>query len=521
MSAAVSGAGDYGRTTAGTSDRADLGAWLGVAAGSLGSLMATLDISIVNSALPVIQGEIGATASEGTWIATAYLVAEIVMIPLTGWLERLLGLRRFLLISAVLFTLFSVICGYATTLLVMIIGRVGQGFAGGAMIPTAMTTIATRLPPRQQPIGTALFGATVIMGPVLGPLCGGWLTENLSWHYAFFINVPACAVLIALLLLGLPDRPMQLKWLREADWAGIVGMMLSLGSLTVMLEEGHREGWFDSALIRNLAVAMLMGCALVALGQMRAPRPVIRLALLRSRAMASVVIMVLAMGGVLFGSAFLIPQFLVGVAGYNALQSGYVVVLTGVPTILMMPVLPMLIARADVRAMVIFGFACLALACWLERNLTSASGAEAFFAGQLLCGVGQSLCLMFLNQSAITAVGPDEAGDAASLFNAARNLGGSICLAGLASLQDDRIEFHRWTLHSALSANDATVQDWVAGLGTIGAPYQIIDSAITQQAAVMAFSDGFVVLALAALAVAPLALLLQPLPKGTSLMAMH
>uniref|UniRef100_UPI0035BBA551 MFS transporter n=1 Tax=Sphingomonas sp. TaxID=28214 RepID=UPI0035BBA551 len=208
----------------GTSERADLGAWLAVAAGTLGALMATLDISIVNSALPVIQGEIGASGTEGTWIATAYLVAEIVIIPMAAWLERMLGLRTFLLIAAGLFTAFSVLCGFSTTLPMMIVGRVGQGFTGGAMIPTAQTIIAQRLPPRQQPIGIAAFGVTAILGPVLGPLVGGWLTETISWHYAFFLNVPICAALVTLLLVGLPHEKAKLHLFREADWFGIAGL---------------------------------------------------------------------------------------------------------------------------------------------------------------------------------------------------------------------------------------------------------------------------------------------------------
>src|SRR3546814_15662489 len=153
-------------------------------------MMATLDISIVNSALPTIQGEIGASGTEGTWIATSYLVAEIIIIPLAAWLERLLGLRTLLLAAAFLFTGFSMLCGMASDLTTMVIGRVGQGFTGGALIPTAMTIIATRLPRSPQPIGNALFGVTALLGPVLGPLAGGWLTENLSWHYAFFLTLP-------------------------------------------------------------------------------------------------------------------------------------------------------------------------------------------------------------------------------------------------------------------------------------------------------------------------------------------
>ena len=221
-------------------ERADLSAWLAVAAGTLGAFMATLDISIVNSSLPTIQGEIGASGTEGTWIATAYLVSEIIIIPMAAWLERMLGLRTFLLIAAGLFTAFSVICGVSTSLGMMIVGRVGQGFTGGAMIPTAQAIIAQRLPRSQQSVGVAAFGATAILGPVLGPLIGGWLTENISWHYAFFINVPICAVLVTLLLIGLPHEKAKLHLFGEADWKGIAGLALGLGGLTVFLEDGQR-----------------------------------------------------------------------------------------------------------------------------------------------------------------------------------------------------------------------------------------------------------------------------------------
>lgn len=518
MSAASMGLSGAGQTE----ERADLVAWIGVIAGALGSLMATLDISIVNSALPVIQGEIGASAAEGTWITTSYLVAEIIIIPLTGWLERMLGLRRFLLIAAMLFTGFSAMCGFSTTLPAMIAGRIGQGFTGGAMIPTAMTIIATRLPRAQQPLGTALFGATIILGPVMGPLAGGWLTENFSWHYAFFINVPICALLMGLLILGLPGQRMRLGELADADWLGIAGMALGLGSLTVILEEGHREQWLDSSLIRWLIAAMILGFGLIAAGQLTARRPVIRLALLRNRGFAAVIVMGLMLGAVMFGTAFIIPQFLAGVAGYNAFQAGIVVLLSGIPAILMMPLLPALVAKADVRLMVAGGFLCMAASSWLNRMLTIEADGSAFTAGQLLCGAGQALCMMFLNQAAISSVAVEDAGDASGLFNATRNLGGSTCLALLASLQDERLEFHRWTLHSALSANDPTVQQWMATLSaaTDGA-YQAVDGAITAQAAVMAFSDSFVAMAVGALLVMPLVLLLKPLPKGGGFALAH
>ncbi|MFM6829360.1 MAG: MDR family MFS transporter [Novosphingobium sp.] len=510
-------------------EKADLTAWLGVAAGAIGSLMATLDISIVNASLPTIQGEIGASASEGTWLATSYLVAEIIIIPLTGWLARVFGLRRFLIAAATFFTLFSIVCGLSTSLAMMIVGRVGQGITGGAMIPTALTIIATRLPKSQQPVGTAIFGLTAIMGPVLGPLVGGWLTENFSWHYAFFINVPIGAILLGLLLLGLPKGRMQLDELVNADWLGVIGMILGLGGLTVVLEEGHREQWFESGYIWRLSVITLVGFLMIAAGQIYAKRPVVKLALLRKREFAAVFFLGTILGGSMYGTAYVIPQFLAGIANYNAMQAGLIVFLTGVPAMLMMPLFPILLARVDLRVIVGTGMILLALSCYIDIDLTAESRGGDFVVSQLLRGLGTVFCMMFLNQAAISSVSIDDAGDGAGLFNAGRNLGGSVGLALLATLQDGRMEYHRWTIHSALSANSAALQNWVSqqsmtiGGGPDGAEFAMrsLDGMVLRDAMVMAFSDDFAALTVAILIVAPLVLFLRPLPENYQAKVSH
>ena len=506
---------------------ADITAWLAVVAGAIGALMATLDISIVNSSLPTIQGEIGASSTEGTWIATSYLVSEIVIIPLTAWLERVFGLRRFLLIRASLFMMFSMACGFSSNLTEMIIGRVGQGFTGGAMIPTGMTIIATRLPRHQQPIGTALFGSTLIMGPVFGPLLGGWLTENYSWHYAFFINLPICAILMTFLIVGLKHQAMKLDEIKQADWLGIAGMAAGLGGLTVVLEEGNREQWFDSALIWRLTAVTIAGFVMIGLGQVYARRPVVKLALLRNRAFAAVFVLGLLIGAVLYGTSYVIPQFLAAIAGYNAQQSGGVVFLSGIPAAMMMPLFPLLVPRIDLRVAVMGGMLLMAGCCWFDSDLTAQSSGSSFVVSQLMRGLGQVFAMLFLNQAAIASVKPSEAGDASGLFNAARNLGGSIALALLATLQERREDFHHWTLFNAIPANGTDVQSWVAGQtqgvgndATLGA-LQSINMAVSREALVMSFNDEFVALAVAIAIVLPLVLLLRPLPKGHHKMVMH
>lgn len=504
--------------------RADVAAWMAVAAGSLGAMMATLDISIVNSALPTIQGEIGASGTEGTWIATAYLVAEIVIIPLSAWLERLLGLRTLLLIAATLFTGFSMLCGVATDLTTMIIGRVGQGFTGGALVPTAMTIIATRLPRSQQPIGNAIFGVTAILGPVLGPLVGGWLTENISWHYAFFINLPIGMLLITLLIVGLPHQKPRLEELMRADWMGIAGLALGLGGLTVVLEEGQREQWFESREIVLLSCMSALGFALLIAGQIFAHRPVIKLKLLLDRQFGAVAMMGFVIGMMLYGTAFVIPQFLAAIADYNALQSGKIVLLSGIPSLLLMPFTPFLIRHLDIRFAVAAGLLTMATSCWIDTVLTADAAGADFVHSQLLRGIGSIFGFLFLNQAAIASASKEDAGDAAGLFNAVRNLGGSFALAGIAVVQDQRLWLHSRRIEESLDANSVAVQDYVDGLtqtmGSGEAAMRTVASTIQREALVMTYNDIFWLLTVGIIVVLPLVLFLRPLPKGQAV-AMH
>lgn len=501
------------------SESAGLAAWLAVGAGTLGAFMALLDVSIVNAALPVIQGEIGATQSEGTWVGTSYLVAEIVVMPLTAWLERLFGLRRVLLFGAVIFTVFSMICGLATDLETMIFGRVGQGLAGGTLIPTGMTIMAKRLPPRQQSVGMAMFAAAALLGPILGPLLGGWITEHYSWHYAFFINVPICAALMLLILGGLPPEHGQEARLADADWFGIAGMVIGFGSLTVLLEEGHREQWFESPLIWRLAVASLFGFALVAVGQWRARTPVMKLALLRRRALSSVLVLTVVTGCVLFSTIFIMPQFLAAISGYNALQSGRTLLLMGLASLIGAVLYPVIIARVDVRVVVACAALLSATASMMSSRATADWVGDNFTLPLFVLGFGIVFSAIPLQQAALSAVEVENAGEVTSMFNIARNVGGSIGLAAIASLMDQRLELHHWRINEQLRANDPATQERLDQLGIIsgGGPdgfdnaLRMLDGWIMHEALVMSFADIFTILAFLSLLAAPLVLLLDPI----------
>jgi DHA2 family multidrug resistance protein len=495
--------------------------WIVVTAGALGALMATLDISITNSALPQIQGAIGATGTEGTWMSTGYLMSEIVMIPLAAWLTRVFGLRNFLLTNATLFTLFSAVCGMSHSLPQMIVGRIGQGFTGGAMIPTAQTIARTYLPRHQMPIGMTMFGLIVLIGPLLGPVLGGWLAENIDWSWCFFLNVPVCAALVFLLYVGLPRTSPQWHQFVNADWLGIIGLAAGLSCLTVVLEEGQRLHWFESPMIVWSSLVAVAGLIAMGAGQFVTKSPIVRLRLLANKSYSSVIFIVFVSGAALYGISYLLPQFLSGIAGYNAQQSGSIMLMSALPAFLLMPILPRLLGKVDPRVMVIAGLICFGLSCMLDISLTSQSAGHDFYGSQVLRGFGQMLAMMPLNQASMAAVSREEAGDAAGLYNMARNLGGSVGLALLGIYIDRRNAFHDAAIRESVTANSTIGQEHLAA-NAAGFVAQHGDKAyaqiqamgqlaaqIQQQAAVMTYSETFYVLGVILLFCIPLALLLR------------
>ena len=512
--------------------RASLADWTAVLAGVIGAFMAALDISIVNASLPQIQGEIGASGTEGTWIANSYLVAEIVMIPLTAWAVRVFGLRLLLIGCTALFVLFSVVCGIADSLAMMILGRVGQGFFGGALIPSAMTIIALRLPPHQQVQGFAMFAMTTLLAPVFGPLIGGWLTDTVGWHWLFFLNVPVGAALGVMLLAAFPPEPARLAELARADWIGIAGMSLLLGAGTVVLEEGQREGWFESRHIAALTAVAALGAALTFWSQARHPDPVLRLRLLGARSFAGAFAVSLIMGAAFYTVLYIIPVFLGTIAGYNAAQTGWVTMISGAAAMLAMPLFPVLMQQVSVRVLVAAGLGLFAVSCFMDVDLTASSGSEQFFWSQALRGVGQVLIFLPLSQAALAGIAAEDTADASGLFNIARNLGGSIGLAGSAILIDQRQAFHRAEIGQAVTANSPLAADRLA---QGAAPYfaESGDRAeaaaaslrqlalfVEREALVMTYADAFWLFGIAMLLALPAVLLLRQPPAGAG-MAVH
>src|ERR1700754_3874627 len=257
--------------------------WLAVVGATLGAFMAVLNIQIVNASLADIQGAIGAGIDDGGWISTSYLVAEIVVIPLSGWLAQVFSVRKYLLTNAALFLLFSAACDFAQDLPQMIALRAVQGFTGGVLIPMAFTLIITLLPKAKQPIGLALFAVSATFAPAIGPTIGGYLTENWGWQYIFYVNLVPGAVMIGMLWLSLEAKPMKLALLRQGDWPGIITMAIGLSALQTVLEEGNKDDWFGSAFIVRLSIIAVVALALFLWVELTSNRPLLNLRLLGRR----------------------------------------------------------------------------------------------------------------------------------------------------------------------------------------------------------------------------------------------
>lgn len=461
-------------------------------------------------------------------IGSSNLVAEIVMIPLAAWFVRLLSLRRFLLFCAFGYIASSVVSGISESLGVMIAGRLGQGFFGGALIPTAMTIIATRLPKDKQAAGLGAFGGVAIIAPVLGPLIGGWLTDNLTWRWLFFLNVPVGAVLVALLFRSFPREPIAQKELENIDWLGIVGLVVFCAGSTVALQEGQRLRWLESGLIVSLLLLAVAGAFMVTWSQLSRPEPVVRLRLLRERGFAGAVVISALFGLTMNGVFYVIPVFLGEVAGYTAEQTGFVAMYSAAASMFVIAAVPAMSKKADARILVAAGLLLMAASAFMDVDLTAESGRGEFLAGQLVRGVGLSLVFFPLSEAALARIAPNDSADASGLFNIARNFGGAIGLAGISILLETRQALHGQSIAERLTANSPEAAAAIGGsAGGLMSQHgdqshaamqalALLDQQIRVQASVISYSDLFWVSGWAMVLAIPFVLLLsKPKPGGS------
>jgi DHA2 family multidrug resistance protein len=502
--------------------------WTAVIGSTLGAFMAVLNIQIVNASLADIQGAIGAGTDDGGWISTSYLIAEIVVIPLSAWLARVFSVRNYLLFNAVLFLIFSVACAFAANLQQMIILRAIQGFSGGVLIPMAFTIIITLLPKPKQPIGLALFALSATFAPAIGPTIGGYLTENWGWEYIFYVNLVPGALMVGMLWASLDRAPMNLGLLAKGDWPGIVTMSVGLAALQTVLEEGNKEDWFGSEFIVRLSVIAAVSLTLFLVIELKAAHPLLNLRLLVRRNFGFGIVANFLLGIALYGSVFVLPIYLTRIQGYNAEQIGMVLAWTGIPQLLLIPLVPRLMKRFDVRLLIVVGFALFAASNFMNVDMTGDYASDQLFWPNIVRAIGQALVFTPLSAIATAGIEQENAGSASALFNMMRNLGGAVGIAALQTFLTKREQFHSNILTNSVSVFEDATRDRVARMTAYFMSHGVSDQAVAthkaviaialklrKQANIMAFSDTFYLLGVA-LVVALLASLLLKKPGHLS-----
>ena len=498
--------------------------WLAVVGATLGAFMAVLNIQIVNASLADIQGAIGAGIDDGGWISTSYLIAEIVVIPFSGWLAQVFSIRIYLLTNAVLFLALSAACALARDLPQMIVLRAIQGFTGGVLIPMAFTLIITLLPKPKQPIGLALFALSATFAPAIGPTIGGYLTENFGWQYIFYVNLVPGAIMIGMLWFSLESKPMKLSLLREGDWAGIITMAIGLSALQTALEEGNTFVFPPPAIRGRLSVIAAVALSLFLLIELTSNKPLLNLRLLFRRNFGFGISANFLLGIALYGSVYILPVYLSRIQGYNAEQIGMVLAWTGLPQLLLIPLVPRLMNRFDARLVIGVGFALFAASNFMNIHMTADYATDQLFWPDVVRAVGQALVMTPLSAVATAGIEPENAGSASGLFNMMRNLGGAVGIAVLQTLLTKREQYHSNVLMQSVSPLEQATRTRIEQLTQYFVNHGVTDRAeaahralvaighiVQKQAFILAFSDTFYLLG-ATLVIALMATLLLRKP---------
>ena len=492
----------------------ELRTWVAVFGTMLGAFMAVLDIQITNSSLRDIAGGIAATPDEGSWISTAYLVGEIITIPLTAWFSEVFTVRRYLLANVILFLIFSALCGISTNLGEMIIFRAGQGFTGGVFIPMSLTVIVSTMPKNLLGIGQAMFGMTATLAPAIGPALGGWLTDRFGWQWNFYINIIPGVLMFAAIFYAIDKKPMKLDEFRRGDWWGILCMAIGLGSLIAMLEEGQRKDWLGSPFIVNCAILAAIFVPLFIVIELVRDKPFVNLRLLGSRNLGFTSVVAFGLGLALYGTVFLIPLYLGTVQGYSPLQIGQVLIWVGLPQFLIFPFLPWLMKTVDQRLLVCVGCLFFAASCFMNTSMSADTAGDQFTLANIVRAFGQPFTIVPVTGLAVATLAARDAASGSAIFNIFRNIGGSFGIALLSTLVIRREQFHDLRIGETVTAYSpatqariATVQQSFVSKGSdpvtaLKQAYSVIKSIVSREAFVMAFNDAFFVIAIGLLVAA-------------------
>jgi DHA2 family multidrug resistance protein len=503
---------------------------------TIATFMEVLDTAIANVALPHIAGSLSAGQDEASWVLTSYLVANAIILPISGWLATFFGRKRFYMACVVMFIVSSFLCGIATNLGMLIFFRILQGLGGGGLAPSEQSIIADTVPVEKRGLAFAIYGLGVVFAPAIGPTVGGWITDNYSWHWIFFINVPVGLVSLALTWYfvsepksTIGERERMKKEGFRVDWLGIGLIALGVGSLEVVLDEGNREDWFESSFIIRFLVVAIVALVVGIIWEAYQKHPAVDVKMLLNRNFASSFTLLFAVGFILYGSTFLLPLMAQTLMGYDAITAGEVISPGGFVVMLMMPVVgAVLIPRVQVRWLILFGLIVSALALWHLTTLNLQVGYSDLAWARAYQAFGLAFLFVPINTAAYTGIPPGKTNNISALMNLARNLGGSFGIAILSTVLARRSQFHINTMGYYTSDYNPNATSWLnqttqylqqQGATAVEAAQQargLLWAQVQRQATMMSFLDAFYFLMIIVVLVMPLVFLLKKNKVGAA-----
>lgn len=518
------------------SEERTINKWLITITVMLPAIMEIIDTSVANVALPHMQGSLNAGTDEVTWVLTSYLVSNAVVLPMTGWLARIFGRKRFLMTCIVLFTLSSVLCGAAPNLGMLIFFRILQGAAGGALIPISQAILLETFPPQQHGIAMAIFGIGAMFGPIVGPALGGWITDQMNWRWIFYINIPVGLFATAMCALFIFDPPYLRQGMAKVlriDYWGLALLTASMGSLQIVLDKGQQEDWFNSSFIIAFSIITIVSLVGLIWVELTHDQPIVNLRLFKSISYSAGNLIMFVVGFCLYSSIMLIPLFLQTLMGYSATDAGMVMAPGGVATLITMPFVGAMLQKRDGRKIVLVGLIIGAISMYLMHTLNLQASYWSFVWPRIVLGIGLAMIFVPLTTVTLTGIQRTEMGNATGIFNLLRNIGGSVGIAIAATLLARLSQFYQTSLvahatpynpifqtrfnelkQTLIAKGMATIQ---AEKTTLGLLYGLI----RQQAATLAYNRIFFIIGLAFLAIIPLLLLLKRPKHQTGPVEMH
>jgi len=493
----------------------------------LPTLLEVIDTSVVNVSLNHIRGSLSAGLDESTWTITAYLVSNAIIIPLSGWLSRVFGRKRYLTFSVILFTVSSFLCGSATSLGMLVFFRVIQGIGGGALQPLSQSILLESFPAYQRGMAMALFGIGVMVGPIVGPVMGGWITDNWSWPWVFYINIPIGILSVIMILLFIHD-PDYLKRERETvDYWGIGLIAVGLGCLQVVLDKGQQDDWFQSAFIARLAVIAVVCLITFVFVERKAKHPVLDLRVFKDISFTSANVIQAISFFVLYGSITLLPLFLQNLMGYSAFLAGLVLAPGGVVTLVMMPIVAQLMRKVNPKLILACGLSLVAFSTFVASQFNLSIDFYIATMPRIYLGMGMAMIFVPLTSMAFATIKNAEMSNATSIFSLNRNIAGSFGIAFITTILARRAQFHQARFSEQLNPFDLRYQTAMQKAGALlgtqdpTAAQGVIYRRLIQESNLSAYVDAFFLSAVIMVCVIPLVILLKRPPEGNVPPAVH